>query len=149
MGIPKSSALEAAKVLDNANDVVEITKYIFKDPKDKIKLYEKRTKEARSMFVFGHGDLIGELKLLERQLATERRKGCDLENQNKSKTESYRLDFYQEFLRALVADETLNVEHLSAWREYKSSKEITNVEHKHILEKLTCSVDDWKLMVEG
>ena len=61
---------------------------------------------------------------------------------------SVSLEYYTEFLRAIISDDILSIEHLNSLKAYQGEKTISTLEHTKTLEKLSVSPQDWRTLVD-
>lgn len=147
MGFPKSTMMEARKVLDK-EDLIELTKYIFLPEAEKKEIYERRKITSKNGFRLDHTDLIEEIRRLQADLLRETEKTKELQMENNRHQENVRLEYYTEFLRAIISDDILSIEHLNSLKTYKGEKNISSLEHNSTLEKLSVSPQDWRTLVD-
>lgn len=145
MGYPRSVALEAYQVL-NDPDLVKLTEYIFLSQDDQRKLYEQRKSKMCELFRLDHTDLIDEIRRLQADLTREHRKTKKLEEQNEETLQSSNVEYYTEYLRALMADSCLTTELLQELEKYQTKNDISKEVHQNTLEKLNVSQEDWRNM---
>ena len=86
MGFPKSTMIEAVKVLDS-EDLIELTKYIFLEEEEKKKVYQNRVESAKNGFRLDHTDLIEEIRRLQADLLRETEKTKELNAENNRHSE--------------------------------------------------------------
>lgn len=145
MGYPRSVALEAYQVGDDS-DLVKLTEYIFLPPEDQKKLYEQRKLKMCDIFRLGHTDLIDEIRRLQADLTREHRKTKKLQESNAETLQSSNIEYYTEFLRALIADSCLTNELVAELEKYQQENKISKELHQNTLEKLNVSEEDWENM---
>jgi len=148
MGYPKSLVIEALKVLDDT-DIVRITEYLFTDEKEKKEMYERRTNDCRENFRYSHDDLISEIQRLQKEIYQEQQKQQSLHEETIEKQKGSNLEFYIEFLRALICDEVMTMEHLNELKEYQKQKNISSEAHNSTLAKLNVSEEEWSAHVKS
>jgi len=147
MGFPKSEMIEAVQVLDS-EDLIELTKYVFLEEDEKKKVYKTRVANAKNGFRLDHTDLIEEIRRLQADLLRETEKTKELNAENNRHSENVRLEYYTEFLRAIISDDVLSKEHLDSLKVYQTDNNISGEEHTSTLQKLSVSPGDWKSLVE-
>merc|ERR1719208_206411 len=71
------------------------------------------------IFRLGHTDLIDEIRRLQADLTREHRKTKKLQESNAETLQSSNIEYYTEFLRALIADSCLTNELVAELEKYQ------------------------------
>jgi len=158
LGFSRNDALEALMVTGN-KQVEAAAQYLLSDAESR-RLERERAKQSQNKSVppnrhytiiesrrkereekekwlkKSENDLMLEIQRLKMEIASQRSKREDLEVERNNIALDTKLALYEEYLRGLTAEPTINTaetEHLSR---YRQQRKITEEEHKKILQKL-------------
>mmetsp|Transcript_31557 Transcript_31557/g.51083 ORF Transcript_31557/g.51083 Transcript_31557/m.51083 type:complete len:249 (+) Transcript_31557:70-816(+) len=143
MGFNTEDALEAALVTGTTN-LQMITDYLFLSQSDKNKKYEKRKKECVKEVKLSpeQEKYIEELKRHHREIQQEKQKIEQLQQELKERTAVTEVEKCVEFMRGIVADESITGAESEALDKYLSSENIDEGKFDEALQKLDLTRED-------
>merc|ERR1719320_2289281 len=134
-------------VLKNEN-IRAITDYLFSNDDERKKKYNIVKKEKAVKCESKVGDLVEELVDLQEQIKRERGKISDLEQQLEEHQGLTDLQYYQEYIRACVADDYINEQEKKGLEIQRKNRNITEDQHLQVLKNLCITLEDYENMLK-
>jgi len=101
-----------------------------------IEARKKEREEKERWLKQSESDLMLEIQRLKMEIQLQRSKREELETQRNGIAQDTKLALYEEYLRGLTAEPTINTAETENLSRYRQQRKITEEEHKKILQKL-------------